>query len=113
MSKEVVLVDVHHQELVELHMLMSFQGRAVAGPAQPLQVDAQALRELQGQKPEGLSVGSGPARGLESGPDKVCGVGSPSLVLTASRKWSSGVPPFPHSTSLWLRSGIKETTSIC
>lgn len=47
MSEEVVLVDVHHQELVELHVLVPLQGRAVAGPAQPLQVDAQALGELR------------------------------------------------------------------
>ena len=47
MSKEVVLVDVHHQEFIELHVLMPLQGRAVAGPAQPLEVDAQALGELR------------------------------------------------------------------
>ena len=46
-SQEVVLVDVHHQELAELHVLMPLQGCAVAGPAQPLEVDAQALRELR------------------------------------------------------------------
>lgn len=50
--QEVVLVDVHHQELIELHVLMALQGRAVAGPAQPLQVDAQTLRELRARETE-------------------------------------------------------------
>lgn len=83
MPKEVILVDVHHQELIELHVLMPLQGGAMAGPAQPLQVYAQALRELQvGERPQVLSVRRGPPRVLESRADKVCGVGSPSLVLT-------------------------------
>lgn len=53
MSKEVVLVDVHHQEFIKLHVLVPLQGRAVAGPTQPLEVDTQALRELRvREKPE-------------------------------------------------------------
>jgi hypothetical protein len=46
-SQEAVLVEVHHQELVKLHVLVPLQGRAVAGPAEPLQVDAEALWQLQ------------------------------------------------------------------
>ena len=46
-SEEAILVDVHHQELVELHVLVPLQGCAVAGPAQPLEVDAQTLGELR------------------------------------------------------------------
>lgn len=48
-SQEAVLVQVHHEELVELHVLMALQGRAVAGPAEPLQVDAEALWQLRAE----------------------------------------------------------------
>lgn len=80
-----ILVDVHHQKLIELHVLMPLQGRAVAGPAQPLEVDAQTLRELWGRG-EGRETGSGRVLGATSHPtpqskaDKVCEMGSPSLV---------------------------------
>lgn len=50
MSQETVLVDVHHQELIKLHVLVPLQRGAVTGPAQPLQVDAQTLRELRGER---------------------------------------------------------------
>lgn len=46
MSKEMILIDIHHQEFIKLHMLVPLQGCAVAGPTEPLEVDAQALREL-------------------------------------------------------------------
>ena len=52
-SQEVVLVDVHHQELAELHVLVPLQGRAMAGPAQPLEMDAQALRQLRRRNRKG------------------------------------------------------------
>lgn len=85
MSEEVVLVDVHHQELVELHVLVPLQGRAVAGPAQPLQVDAQALGELRvgGGETGSAECREQPPRVLRNRAGKECGVGSPSLVLTA------------------------------
>lgn len=54
MSQEAVLVEVHHQELVKLHVLMPLQGRALAGPAEPLQVDAEALWQLQAEGREVL-----------------------------------------------------------
>lgn len=53
-SQEAVLVEVHHEELVKLHVLVALQGRAVAGPAEPLQVDAQALRQLRAEGREPL-----------------------------------------------------------
>lgn len=57
MSQEAVLVEVHHQELVKLHVLMPLQGRALAGPAEPLQVDAEALWQLQAEGREVLRWG--------------------------------------------------------
>lgn len=45
-SQEAVLIEVHHQELVKLHVLMPLQGRAMAGPAEPLEMDTEALRQL-------------------------------------------------------------------
>lgn len=81
MSEEVVLVDVHHQELVKLHVLVPLQGGAVAGPAQPLEVDAQALRELRGEKPGGAECRSGTQGVLESKAAEGDGVRSPSPAL--------------------------------
>lgn len=48
-SQEAVLVEVHHEELVKLHVLVPLQGRAVAGPAKPLQMDAEALWQLRAE----------------------------------------------------------------
>lgn len=66
-AEEVILVDVHHQELVELHVLVALQGRAVAGPAQPLEVDAETLRELRAGQTRALRVGGGTRE--HSGPE--------------------------------------------
>lgn len=66
-AEEVILVDVHHQELVELHVLVALQGRAVAGPTQPLEVDAETLRELRAGQTRALRVGGGTRE--HSGPE--------------------------------------------
>lgn len=50
MGSKAMLVAVHDQELAELHVLVAFQRHPVVGPAQPLQVDAETLRELQGDQ---------------------------------------------------------------
>lgn len=70
-SQKAVLIDVHHQELVKLHVLMPLQGRAMAGPAEPLQVDAETLGQLW-------------AEGKE---------------LRCFRSWRSPSPPLPISTA--------------
>lgn len=49
-TRNSIFVDVHDQELVELDVFMSLQGSALVWPAQPLQVDAQTLRQLQERK---------------------------------------------------------------
>lgn len=46
-TRNSIFVDVHDQELVELNVLVSLEGSALVGPAQPLQVDAQTLGQLQ------------------------------------------------------------------
>lgn len=52
MGGKVLLVQIHDEELAELHVLIPLQGQAVAGPTQPLQVDAETLRELERQEGE-------------------------------------------------------------
>lgn len=105
MSKEVVLVDVHHQELVELHMLVPLQGRAVAGPAQPLQVDAQTLRELQvGESGSAECWERAPKRPRKQGQQGVwCGLTFPSFnCLTKVVLWCSTFSPFSVPlASIW------------
>lgn len=49
-SQEAVLVEVHHEELVKLHVLVPLQGRAVAGPAEPLEMDTEALGQLWAER---------------------------------------------------------------
>lgn len=51
MCGEAMLVDVHDEELTELHVLVPLERHAVAGPAQPLQVDAETLRQLRSKTP--------------------------------------------------------------
>lgn len=51
-TRNSIFVDVHDQEFVELDVLVSLQGSALVGPAQPLQVDAQTLGQLQGHGQE-------------------------------------------------------------
>lgn len=46
-NRKVVFVDVHDEELIELHVFMTLQRSALVWPAQSLQMDAQTLRELQ------------------------------------------------------------------
>lgn len=81
-SQEAVLVEVHHQELVELHVLMPLQGRAVAGPAEPLQVDAEALGQLRAE---------GNGRSDSAGAQSPC-------LLQAEH--SAGAPTFPSFSCL-------------
>lgn len=57
MGGEVLLVQVHDEELAELHVLVPLQGQALAGPTQPLQVDAETLRELGGKEGNGAVGG--------------------------------------------------------
>ena len=99
MSKEVVLVDVHHQEFIELHVLMPLQGRAVAGPAQPLEVDAQALGELRagrGRNRKCCVLGAAPESPLKQPVSCVwCGLTFPSFnCLTKVVLWCSTFSPF-------------------
>jgi hypothetical protein len=82
-SQEAVLIDVHHQELIKLHVLVPLQGRAVAGPTQSLQVDAQALRELwAGEEQKELRSPRSGTQGPSKGKPTRSMVGSPSQVLT-------------------------------
>lgn len=46
-TRNPIFVDVHDQEFVELDVFVSLQGSALVWPAQPLQVDAQTLGQLQ------------------------------------------------------------------
>lgn len=81
MTQEAVLVDVHYQELVELHMLVALEWGALAGPAQPLKVDTQTLRQLWGDKGRwrhGSGGDCGRARGL-LGPERRAQLTLPSL----------------------------------
>lgn len=57
MGGEVLLVQIHDEELAELHVLIPLQGQAMAGPTQPLQVDAETLRELERQEGNGAVGG--------------------------------------------------------
>lgn len=94
-SQEAVLVQVHHQELVKLHVLMALQGRAVAGPAEPLQVDAEALWQLRAEgKGKAQAVQRPTARLLPSRP-QVQEPTFPSFnCLTKVVLWCSTFSPF-------------------
>lgn len=95
-SQEAVLVEVHHQELVKLHVLMPLQGRALAGPAEPLQVDAEALWQLQAEGREVLRRGR--ADKVHSPIWWATRTGGPTFpsfnCLTKVVLWCSTFPPF-------------------
>lgn len=96
-SQEAVLVEVHHQELIKLHMLMALQGRAVAGPAEPLQVDAQALWQLRAEGKGSAQMVQGQTESLPS-PRQTTSAGGPTFpsfnCLTKVVLWCSTFSPF-------------------
>lgn len=110
MGGEVLLVPIHDEELAELHVLVPLQGQAVAGPTQPLQVDAETLRELESQEGEremGLLVAG---RGIpmcnvaETKSPKFLPNGNPRLALRTSLG--------PRRTSVEFLSGLRSQPAI-
>lgn len=88
-----MLVEIHDEELAKLDVLVPFQRHAVIGPAQPLQVDAETLRELwikdtvSGQKERISAITSAIPR-----PPKLTWRCPPSPASAASQTLFSGSP---------------------